>query len=283
MVDGRYRRRRKSSSFPPFLLSSFPPFLPFPSALQLRYRALRSNDSHCASILPVSQTAYRPPSTISLIPPVIKNLLIINALVFVGQFSLGELLLQWFALWPVGTPDAIPQAGEMAAVPQFYPWQLVTSAFMHGGVGHLLFNMFALWMFGMRIEHALGARRFLFFYLACVLGASLLQLLVTSAPFLFGIGEMAIVPTLGASGGVLGVLAAFGLLYPDEPIYLYFFVPIPAKWLVLGMAAFDLYAGVSGTQAGVANFAHIGGMLVGAMLIQYWRGRLPFKPRLASR
>ena len=85
---------------------------------------------------------------------------------------------------------------------------------------------------------------------------------------------MAIVPTLGASGGVLGVLLAFGMMYPEEPIYLYFFIPVKAKWLVIGLAAFDLFAGVTGTQAGVANFAHIGGMLTGFLLILYWRGKL---------
>ncbi|HYE94635.1 MAG TPA: rhomboid family intramembrane serine protease, partial [Rubricoccaceae bacterium] len=82
-----------------------------------------------------------------------------------------------------------------------------------------------------------------------------------------------------ASGGVLGILAAFGLLYPREPIYLYFFVPVQARWVVLGLAALDLYAGVTGTQAGVANFAHLGGMLTGFLLIQHWRGRLPWSPR----
>lgn len=219
----------------------------------------------------MAQTAYQPPTTFSVLPPVIKNLLIINGLVFLAQLTFGDLLVQWLALWPVGLPAQLPQL--------FWPWQLVTAAFLHGGFGHLFFNMFGLWMFGMRIEGALGSQRFALFYFACVLGASLLQLLVISAPFLFGIGEPAVVPTLGASGGVLGVLAAFGLLYPNEPIYLYFFVPIPAKWLVLGLAALDLYAGVTGSQAGVANFAHLGGMLVGALLIQYWRGRLPVKPR----
>jgi membrane associated rhomboid family serine protease len=185
------------------------------------------------------QSAYRPPTAFSLMPPVIKNLLIINLLLFLAEITFAEVLIEWFALWPLGTPDqARGPAGELLRVPAFYPWQLITSAFLHSpsGFGHILFNMFALWMFGVRIENVLGSRRFLFFYLACVLGASLLQLAVISAPFLFGIGTPDIVPTLGASGGVLGVLAAFGLLFPDEPIYLYFFVPIPAKWLVLTSA-----------------------------------------------
>jgi membrane associated rhomboid family serine protease len=232
-------------------------------------------------------TAYEPPRTFAVLPPVVKNLLILNGLAYLAQavfqmraggapFSVVE---QWFALWPVGGPYPAVLTGQgVVEVGRFLPWQLVTSAFLHGSFGHILFNMFGLWIFGMRIENTLGSRRFLGFYLACVVGASLLQLLVTSWPFLQGAVAFP-TPTLGASGGVLGVLAAFGLLYPDEPIYIYFLFPIPAKWLVLGLAALDLYAGVGGTQSGVANFAHLGGMAIGALLIQYWRGRLPVKPR----
>ena len=226
---------------------------------------------------------YRPPTTFSVIPPVIKNLLIINVLVFIAGVGplgamIGDTLRAWFALWPFGVPDTV--VAEAAArygwaVSTFYPWQLLTAAFLHGSFTHLLFNMFGLWMFGMRIENVWGSARFAFYYFACVLGASLLQLAVTSVPFLFGDAPYPLpVPTLGASGGVLGVLLAFGMLYPEEPIYLYFFIPIKAKWLVIGLAAFDLFAGVTGTQAGVANFAHVGGMLTGFLLILYWRGRL---------
>jgi membrane associated rhomboid family serine protease len=230
---------------------------------------------------------YRPPTTFSLIPPVIKNLLIINALVFVASIGplgtmIGETLRHWFALWPVGVPDGVVEAMRVQynqAVGSFYPWQLITAAFLHGSFGHILFNMFGLWMFGMRIENVWGSGRFAFYYFACVLGASLLQLAVTSVPFLFGDAPYPPpVPTLGASGGVLGVLLAFGMLYPEEPIYLYFFIPVKAKWLVIGLAAFDLFAGVTGTQAGVANFAHVGGMLTGFLLILYWRGTLRLRP-----
>lgn len=238
------------------------------------------------SCCPVTDSRpYQPPGTFSMLPPVIKNLLILNGLAFLAQMVFemrggGEPfgpIERLFALWPVGGPHPVATPQGVVDVGTFWPWQLVTSAFLHGSFSHILFNMFGLWMFGMRIENALGSRRFLGFYLACVLGASLLQLAVTSYPY--WAGQMVFpAPTLGASGGVLGVLAAFGLLYPDEPIYLYFFVPVPAKWLVLGLAALDLYAGVSGTQAGVANFAHLGGMLVGAVLIQYWRGRLLRRP-----
>lgn len=220
------------------------------------------------------QSAYRPPTAFSMMPPVVKNLLILNGLAFLAQLSFESFMGEWFALWPIS-------GGQFPEL-LFYPWQLITCGFLHGGFGHLFINMFMLWMFGMRIENVLGSRRFVFFYFICLLGASLLQLLIVSAPFLFGIGTPEIFPTVGASGAILGVLAAFGLLFPDEPIYLYFFVPIPAKWLVLGMAALDLFYGVTGTQAGIANFAHLGGMLTGFLLIQFWRGRLPFKPGQAQ-
>ena len=231
--------------------------------------------------MPVA-TAYRPPTAFSLVPPVIKNLLIINALAFFAQQipSVAGAVEQYGMLWPAGAPDVVRQGEALVRVPDFYPWQLLTSAFLHGSFSHILFNMFGLWIFGMRIENVLGSRRFLTFYIACVLGASVLQLLVTSYPFWAGDPTAYPVPTLGASGGVLGVLAAFGLLYPDEPIYLYFLFPIPAKWLVLGYAAFDLFAGATGAASGVAHFAHVGGMITGALLIQFWRGRIPFaKPR----
>jgi membrane associated rhomboid family serine protease len=234
------------------------------------------------------QNAYRPPSSFGLFPPVVKNLLIINGLVFLAQTILDarsavpfDAVDQLFMLWPLGGPEQITFRDGTVAFGTFYPWQLVTGAFMHGGFGHLFFNLFGLWMFGGAIERELGSRRFLGFYLACVLGASLLQLVVMSWPFWAGGGGLAIpYPTLGASGGVLGVLAAFGVLHPNQPIYLLFLpVPIPAKWFVLGYAAIDLLGGVGAYASNVAHFAHLGGMITGALLIQYWRGRLPVKPR----
>ncbi len=237
---------------------------------------------------PSVQNAYRPPSSFGLFPPVVKNLLILNGLAYLAQmifqarsgapFSAVEM---WFALWPIGGPEAIRFADGVVAFGSFQPWQLVTSAFLHGGFGHIAFNMFGLWMFGGTIERQLGTKRFLWFYLACVLGASVLQVAVTSWPFLTGGPDVGIpVPTLGASGGVLGVMAAFGLLHPNSPIFLLFFpVPIPAKWFVLGYAAFSLFAGFTAVQAGVAHFAHLGGMVTGAILVLYWLGRLPVQPR----
>ncbi|MGB3543441.1 rhomboid family intramembrane serine protease [Rubrivirga sp.] len=232
------------------------------------------------------QNAYRPPSSFGLFPPVVKNLLIINGLVFLAQMILEarsavpyDALERLFMLWPIGGPEAIRFADGTVEFGTFYPWQIVTSAFMHGGIGHIFFNLFGLWMFGGTVERELGSKRFLIFYFACVLGASALQLGVQSWPFLMGADGIP-VPTLGASGGVLGVLAAFGLLHPNSPIFLLFLpVPIPAKYFVLGYAAFSLFAGFSGVQAGVAHFAHLGGMVMGAVMILYWLGRLPIQPR----
>ncbi len=215
---------------------------------------------------------YQPPTRFSIIPPVIKNLLIINVLVFLAQQlpGVGEFLERWFALWPIGSPDTVLTPFGMQRVPSFYPWQLITYAFLHGSFTHLFFNMFALWMFGVQLENVWGSRRFATYYFACVLGAAIAQLIVMYGSY---------IPTIGASGGVYGILLAFGMMFPNQPIYLYFLFPIKAKWFVLGYALLELYAGVTGTQAGVAHFAHLGGMVIGFILLQYWRGKLPIKPR----
>ena len=231
-----------------------------------------------------SSAPYQPPTSFAVFPPVVKNLLILNGLAFVAQLIFQArsgagigVVEEWFALWPAGIPsgEALPAYGG-----RFWPWQLLTSGFLHGSFSHILFNMFGLWMFGGVIERDLGSQRFLFYFLACVVGASALQVLVVSAPLLFGVGEFAYVPTLGASGGVLGVLAAFGLLHPEQKVFLLFIpVPIPARIFVLGYAAIDLFSGLSGYSTGVAHFAHLGGMLTGVVLLLYWLGRLPVKPR----
>ncbi len=213
------------------------------------------------------QHSYRPPTQFSMFPPVIKNLLILNGLVFLAGMTpfLGQALMQWFALWPLGASRlATGFAG-------FLPWQLVTYSFLHGGFTHLLFNMFALWLFGVQIENTWGSRRFALFYFVCVVGAALIQLIVASSSGGF-------YPTVGASGGVFGILLAFGMMFPNQPIYLYFLFPIKAKWFVILYGLLELWAAASGTQPGVANFAHLGGMLFGFLLIQYWRGKLPLRP-----
>ncbi len=215
------------------------------------------------------------------VPPVVKNLLIINGLVFLAQQIplLAEPLDIYGMLWPAGTEAVMRLEGQLTRVPQFWPWQIITGTFMHGGFSHILFNMFGLWMFGGMVEQTIGSKRFLGLYVSCLVGASLLQLGVISWPFWMGEGGTPY-PTLGASGGVLGVLGAFGMLYPNQPIYLLFLpVPIPAKYMVMGYAAIDILGGVGVYASRTAHFAHLGGLATGILLILYWRGRLPVKPR----
>jgi membrane associated rhomboid family serine protease len=195
------------------------------------------------------------------LPPVTRNLLIANVAVFLLQQVMGQALLMNFALWPLGSG-------------LFGVWQVVTSAFMHGSLAHIAFNMIALYMFGGTIERTFGARNFTIYYFVCAISASLLQLAV----LWFFPGQVG--PTLGASGAIFGLLLAFGMLYPQEKVMLIFLpIPMPA-WLFVSLyAAAELTMGVTGIEPGVAHFAHLGGMLGGIVLIQYWRGRLPWKPR----
>ena len=148
----------------------------------------------------------------------------------------------------------------------FAPWQLVTYAFLHGGLWHVAFNMFALYMFGGPIERVFGTRRFLLYYFVCVVSAALTQLAV--AAMLGGL-----YPTIGASGGVFGLLLAYGLYFPNNRVMLIFPpIPMPARVFVVLYAALELFLGVTGTQAGVAHFAHLGGMIGGWLMLRYWRG-----------
>jgi membrane associated rhomboid family serine protease len=131
--------------------------------------------------------------------------------------------------------------------------------------------MYALWLFGSRLEYLWGARRFAIYYLTCVVGAALTQLVVSELALLQGTPAY---PVLGASGGVFGLLLAFGLLFPETELLLLFPpIPIKAKWFVLGYGVIELFAGVTGTVEGVAHFAHLGGMLTGWLLLSYWLGR----------
>lgn len=212
----------------------------------------------------------------SLFPPVIGFLLIANIAVFLLQLVAFETLLVNFGLWPVGTPDVIEQDGEFVWVPSFQIWQLLTYGFMHGGLLHLFLNLFAMWMLGVQLENAWGSRLFAVYFFVCVIGAGLIQLFVASN----GVLGDGIYPTIGASGGVFGILLAFGMMFPNQKlIFILLPVPIRAKYFVIAFGAFELFAGITGTLAGVAHFAHLGGMLFGFLLIQYWRGRLPVKPR----
>lgn len=211
------------------------------------------------------------------LPVVTRNLLIANIVVFLLQQAFPDQLLQYFALWPWG-PDQVIQDGQNILSFGFRPWQVVTYAFMHGGFTHILFNMIALYMFGGTIERTFGARNFIIYYFVCAIVAAIAQLIVV-AYFTHGF-----YPTLGASGAIFGLLLAFGMLYPHEKIMLMFLpVPMPAWLFVTGYATVELISGVTGTQAGVAHFAHLGGMVGGYALIQYWRGKLPIKPKRLMR
>ncbi len=212
----------------------------------------------------------------SNLPPTIFALLVINALVFAWQMLAGMAPITDLALWPLGTPDVARSAGGFTQVPDFAPWQLVTYGFLHGGLFHLGVNMFALWMFGVPIERALGTRPFATYYLVCLVGAGIIQLVVATLASRNGM----IYPTVGASGAVFGILLAFGMLFPNQQVMLLFPpIPMKAKYFVILYGAFELWAGVTNTFSGVAHFAHLGGMVFGFFMIQYWRGRLPVKPR----
>ncbi len=210
-------------------------------------------------------TPYAPSAQFSAFPPATKSLLLANA--FVLLITLVEptrnLLFHHFALWSPFTP-----VGQMmhdgVITNTFLPWQVVTYGFLHSGIGHFFFNMLALWMFGAPLEQRWGTRRFSIFYLACLVGAAAAQV---------GVYTLMQEPGLvvGASGAVLGLLAAFGMTFPDTKIYLYFLFPVKAKYFVIFYGLFDLYAGVSGSSSNVAHFAHLGGMVVGVALLLLWR------------
>ena len=211
----------------------------------------------------------------SNLPPVTKGLLSANGLVFVLQMLLGELALAPFMLWPLGAGDS-PYAPT-----EFLPWQLLTYGFMHGDITHLLFNMLALLMFGAQLEYAWGQRRFLTYFLVCVVGAGLCQLLVVSWGVRNGGGFF---PTVGASGGVFGLLLAYGMMFPNQRVMLLIPpVPMKARTLVIVYGLIELVLGVTGTRSGVAHFAHLGGMLFGWLLIRHWRGQPPFGGRRIRR
>ncbi|PKP45159.1 MAG: rhomboid family intramembrane serine protease [Bacteroidetes bacterium HGW-Bacteroidetes-12] len=230
------------------------------------------------------------------IPPVVKNILIINLLVFLGtEFLAGQgiNITQYLALHYFTSNN-------------FYPHQLVTYMFMHGGISHIFFNMFAVWMFGKVLEQVWGAKRFLIYYMATGVGAGLIQLLVAYIriiplnelvtpeqmdyivtngyellqtnrnypdPVSGQLNILINVSTVGASGAVFGILLAFGMLFPNTELMLLFPpIPIKAKWFVTMYGVFELYSGFANNpNDNVAHFAHLGGMLFGFILIKYWK------------
>jgi len=239
---------------------------------------------------------YRP-TGFSFLPVVIKNLLIINGILFLADMVLaryGTDLSRYLGLHFFMSSD-------------FYPFQLLTYMFMHGNFTHLFFNMFALWMFGSTLENMWGSKRFLIFYLLCGLGAGIIQELVQYIQLqcysysdemmnivvaegaevmqagkqyvnttLEALNRIVNTPVVGASGAIYGLLLAFGMMFPDSMIYLYFIVPIKAKWFVIGYAVIELLTGIFSSGDHVAHFAHLGGMLVGLIIILIWKkkGRL---------
>ena len=236
---------------------------------------------------------YRP-TTFSQLPEIIKNLLIINGLLFFATISLknyGIDLTSLLALHQFQSAD-------------FMPHQLITHFFMHANFTHLFFNMFALWMFGKILENVWGAKRFLIYYMVTALGAAALHLGVSQYEILNlqsqvnptdlnillengknilegnqnysnqRMGKLNLLintPTVGASGAVFGILLAFGMLFPNTLLYIYFAIPVKAKYFVMVYGALELYLGISNNPAdNVAHFAHLGGMLFGFLLLKFW-------------
>lgn len=187
------------------------------------------------------------------ITPTNKALILANLAVFGLQFLFGYRFDDLFGLWP-------PQSGR------FQVWQLLTYGFLHGGWLHLFFNMFALFMFGSEIERLFGQRRYLVYYLACIVGAALMHIIVVTA------AGLPPYQTVGASGGVFGLLLAFGMAYPKRMIMLLFPpIPMPAWLFVTLYGLLELYLGITQTMSGIAHFAHLGGMATGFVLIRYWQ------------
>ena len=190
-------------------------------------------------------------------PPATAFLLAANIGVFLLQSAFPDLVTP-FALWPLGASAVDPSVG-------FAPWQLVSYAFLHGGITHLAFNMFALYMFGSAMEQVFGTRRYAAYYFVCVVSAALTQLVVAAVTGL-------VYPTIGASGGIFGLLLAYAIYFPNTRLLL-LFPPIPmrARVFVIIYAVIELVLGVTGSEEGVAHFAHLGGMIGGFVMLRWWR------------
>ncbi len=212
---------------------------------------------------------------LSSLPPVTKNLIIINVIVFLASLLNENFMIGTFALF-------------YPTSPYFHWWQVVTHMFMHGGFWHIFFNMYTLLIFGGVVERILGSKKFLFFYFICGLGAVALHLGVEylqmqsymqgaalgNATAIQNIALIKNTPTVGASGAIYGVLMGYAMLFPESRMTLLFPpVTLSAKWMVVIFAAIELFTGVTGLSAGIAHFAHLGGMLIGWLMILSWRKR----------
>ena len=225
--------------------------------------------------------------------PVVKNLLFINILIFLAEVLLGDKGLDMTDFGAVYYPDSS----------KFMPFQVITSPFLHGSFSHLFYNMFALFMFGCIIEQVMDSKKFLIYYIGCALGATLFTWGVDaimiqtldlmpgaveeikihgadilqqgynfSDPNLARLNIIYNVGTIGASGAIFGILLAFGMIFPNRPIYLYFVMPIKAKWIVIIYGGFELLSGITQNMYdNVAHFAHVGGMIVGIIILLYWK------------
>lgn len=222
------------------------------------------------------------PGGFKILPPVVKNIIIICVLIYIAQqvsFRVFHYPLDYlFAL-------------HYWQSPLFKPYQLITHIFMHASIMHIAFNMFALWMFGYTIENLWGSKRFLIFYMVCGVGAAVCFLAAQTFQFhhltqeymnghlpVQVIEQFLAEPMLGASGAIFGVLVAFGVMFPNSYVYFYFLVPIKTKWFVLGYIALELYSGIKDNVSAipgdnVAHFAHLGGALVGFILAKYWMSK----------
>jgi membrane associated rhomboid family serine protease len=224
-------------------------------------------------------TQFRP-SRFEILPPVIKNLIIINGLMFLAQFAIKTT--------PFGTLEDLFALHTWQS-DLFQPWQFITHMFMHGDFGHLFFNMFALWMFGSVLENVWGQKRFLTFYFICGLGAALCHMIALhfenqeiinqfnalgledKIRYQDPVTSILNQPTVGASGAVFGCLAAFGYLFPNTYLYLYFLFPVKAKWFVIGYIAIELISTFRNSAGdNVAHLAHLGGALFGFLLVWFW-------------
>lgn len=193
---------------------------------------------------------YSPNTQFTIFPPAVKHLVIVNLLCFLALMTpgIGDYLFHYGALWPIDSP-------------RFEPWQLISYMFLHAGLGHIFFNLFALWIFGQAIENFWGTKRFATYYFLTGIGAALIHMWISGGG----------APTIGASGAVFGILLAFGMMFPERYILLLIPpIPIKAKYFVAIFGAIELFYGVTGTRTGIAHFAHLGGMVVGFILIKYW-------------
>jgi membrane associated rhomboid family serine protease len=225
----------------------------------------------------MSEVKYYKPNNF---PPAVKNIIILNVLVFIAQLT-----FQNNSVIDIENTFALHDVHSI----YFKPHQLLTHMFMHGGIDHIFFNMFALWMFGRILENVWGAKRFIFFYLICGLGAALLHLgilYLEMEPIMKIVHAMppeqqaAIIEspnfkvnisTIGASGAVFGCLAAFGYLFPNTMLYIYFMVPMKAKWFVLIYAAIEIWLAIRNSAGDtVAHFAHLGGAITGFIIVFIW-------------